>query len=52
MSRQLNVVPGWPEPARSIMYSAFSRQTSANAAARSTGSTSRPATRRHSSSGT
>ena len=35
MSSELNVVPGWPEPVRSIMYSAFSRQRSANAAARS-----------------
>ena len=35
MSMQLKVVPRWPEPARSIMYSAFRRQASAKAAARS-----------------
>ena len=52
MSIELKVVPGWPEPARSIMYSAFRRQTSAKAAARSTGSASSPAMRAQSASAT
>jgi len=41
-----------PETARSIMYSAFSRQASANTAARSAGSASSPRIRSHSAAGT
>ena len=52
MSRQLKLVPMWPEPACSIIVRVLSRQASANAAARSVGAISSDRIRSSSGRGT